>query len=331
MRKLVTIQTIRELNPIENADRIEVAKVLGWAVVVKKGEFKVGDKVIYAEIDSLFPDKPEFEFLRDKGFRIRTMRLRGQVSQGICLPMSILPEGNYEEGDDVTEILGITKYEPPIPACLSGQVKGTFPSFIPKTDKTRVQVLQGKLTKFKGTKCVYSEKLDGTSSTYYYNNGDFGVCSRNMELKESAENTYWQMNEKYNIREKLSNLGRNIALQGEIIGDGIQGNKYKLGRNERRLYLFNMYDINKAEYFGYEEFISIANELGIETVPFIDIDFELIDDIDALVELSKGVSVLNKNIKREGIVIKPYEEINDMGERVSFKAISPDFLIKYGE
>ena len=237
----------------------------------------------------------------------------------------------YEEGDDVTEILGITKYEPPIPACLSGQVKGTFPSFIPKTDETRVQVLQRKLTKFKGTKCVYSEKLDGTSSTYYYNNGDFGVCLRNMELKESAENIYWQMNEKYNIREKLSNLGRNIALQGEIIGDGIQGNKYKLGKNERRLYLFNMYDIDKAEYLGYEEFISIANEFGIETVPFIDIDFELIDDIDALVELSKGVSALNKNTKREGIVIKSYEEINDMGERVSFKAINPDFLIKYGE
>ena len=152
-----------------------------------------------------------------------------------------------------------------------------------------------------------------------------------MELKESAENIYWQMNEKYNIREKLSNLGRNIALQGEIIGDGIQGNKYKLGKNERRLYLFNMYDIDKAEYLGYEEFISIANEFGIETVPFIDIDFELIDDIDALVELSKGVSALNKNTKREGIVIKSYEEINDMGERVSFKAINPDFLIKYGE
>ena len=152
-----------------------------------------------------------------------------------------------------------------------------------------------------------------------------------MELKESAENIYWQMNEKYNIREKLSNLGRNIALQGEIIGDGIQGNKYKLGKNERRLYLFNMYDIDKAEYLGYEEFISLANEFGIETVPFIDIDFELIDDIDALVELSKGVSALNKNTKREGIVIKSYEEINDMGERVSFKAINPDFLIKYGE
>lgn len=159
MRKLVSIQEIKDVKPIENADKIEVVKILGWAVVVKKGEFKVGDKVVYAEIDSLFPEKEEFEFLRDRGFRIRTIRLRGQVSQGICFPIDILPEGEYEIGDDVTEILGVTKYEPPIPACLSGRAKGTFPSFIEKTDETRVQVLQDRLTKFKGVKCVYSEKL----------------------------------------------------------------------------------------------------------------------------------------------------------------------------
>ena len=112
MRKLVSIQEIKDIKPIENADKIEVVKVLGWNVVVKKDEFKIGDKIVYAEIDSLFPEKEEFEFLRDRHFRIRTIRLRGQVSQGICFPMDILPEGNYEIGDDVTKILGVTKYEP---------------------------------------------------------------------------------------------------------------------------------------------------------------------------------------------------------------------------
>ena len=127
MRKLVSIQEIKDIKPIENADKIEVVKVLGWNVVVKKDEFKIGDKIVYAEIDSLFPEKEEFEFLRDRHFRIRTIRLRGQVSQGICFPMDILPEGNYEIGDDVTKILGVTKYEPPIPACLSGQAKRNIP------------------------------------------------------------------------------------------------------------------------------------------------------------------------------------------------------------
>ena len=209
--------------------------------------------------------------------------------------------------------------------------KGTFPSFIEKTDETRVQVLQDRLTKFKGVKCVYSEKLDGASATYYFNNGEFGVCSRSLNLIKDDRNTYWQMVEKYNIENKLRNLGRNIAIQGELIGDGIQSNKYKLGQSERRLYLFNIFDIDKFEYLGYEEFISVVKQLDMKTVPFIDTDFKLIDDIDALIELSKGTSVLNKNVRREGIVIKSYEEINDMGERVSFKAINPDFLIKYKE
>ena len=139
------------------------------------------------------------------------------------------------------------------------------------------------------------------------------------------------MVEKYDIESKLRKLGRNIAIQGELIGDGIQSNKYNLNQSERRLYLFNIFDIDKFEYLGYEEFISIVNQLDMETVPFIDTDFKLIDDIEALIELSKGTSALNKNTRREGIVIKSYEEINDMGERVSFKAINPDFLIKYKE
>lgn len=128
--------------------------------------------------------------------------------------------------------LGVTKYEPSIPACLSGRAKGTFPSFIEKTDETRVQVLQDRLTKFKGVKCVYSEKLDGASATYYFNNGEFGVCSRSLNLIKDDRNTYWQMVEKYNIENKLRNLGRNIAIQGELIGDGIQSNEDKLGKTK---------------------------------------------------------------------------------------------------
>ena len=331
MRKLVTIQEIAEILPIEKADRIETVRVLGWYVVVKKGEFKVGDKVVYAEIDSKFPEKEEFEFLENSNYRVKTVRLRGQVSQGLCLPLDILPEGCYEVGDEVTELLGVTKYEAPIPAELRAKTKGRFPSFLQETEETRVQLLQDRLTKFKGVRTVITEKLDGFSSTFYFNEGEFGVCSRTLDLLEDDKNTYWQMARKYDIESKLRKLGRNIALQGETIGAGIKKNKYGFEDSEKDLRLFNIYDIDKAEYVGFLEFTELARQLEIPTVPVIDDNFVLIDNIDKLVELSRGRSVLNPKVHREGVVIKGFEEVSDGGERLSLKAISPDFLIKYDE
>ena len=151
-RKLATIRTISELRPIEGADKIELAIVDGWQVVVAKDvEHMVGDKVVYCEIDSFLPIRDEFEFLRkssykkmgdQEGFRLKTIKLRGQVSQGLILPISVVPITqfatalNLPEGMDVTEMLGIVKYEPPIPAELAGKVKGGFPSFLSKTDRS---------------------------------------------------------------------------------------------------------------------------------------------------------------------------------------------------
>ncbi|MBP6640991.1 MAG: RNA ligase (ATP), partial [Bacteroidia bacterium] len=229
MRTLASIQRIKDLAPIPGADAIEKATVLGWQLVVKKGEFQIGDLAVYCEIDSLLPDRPEFEFLKARGMRIRTIRLRGEISQGICFPLSVLPAGTeIAEGADVTDILEITKYEPPIPASLAGVMKGGFPSFIPKTDETRVQVLQELLDKFTGTLCYVTEKLDGSSVTYYLKDDEFGVCSRNLELLESDENSLWKVARMLKVEEKLRALGGNHALQGEIVGEGIQGNLYKL-------------------------------------------------------------------------------------------------------
>ena len=168
MRKLASIQTVNALEPILNADAIERMRILGWWVVVKKGEFRPGDKVVYCEIDSLLPERPEFEFLRASsfklaqtdasgatvlpaGFHIKTVKLRRQVSQGICFPLSILPEGaTLDEGADVTEQLGVRKWEPPVPVGMGGRVKGGFPGFLPKTDETRVQVLEPVLERHRG-------------------------------------------------------------------------------------------------------------------------------------------------------------------------------------
>lgn len=232
MRHLASIQRIIALEPIEGADNILKAKVLGWELVTKKDEFAVGDLCIYCEVDSLFPDKPEFEFLKAKSFRIKTIRLRGQISQGICFPLSFLPEDfKIEEGADCTEAMGITKYEPPIPASLVGIMKGGFPSFIPKTDETRVQILQNVLAKYKGEACYVAEKLDGSSATYYIRDGEFGVCSRNLEIEEDNENTFWKVAKELNIEEKLRSLNGNYALQGELVGEGVQYNKMKMKGN----------------------------------------------------------------------------------------------------
>jgi RNA ligase (TIGR02306 family) len=330
MRQLASIQKIRALEPIEGADMILKATVLGWQLVVKKEDFQVGDLCVYCEIDCLMPPKPEFEFLKPRGMRIKTIRLRGQVSQGICLPLSILPEGTpIVEGADVTEILNISKYEPPIPASLAGVMKGNFPSFIPKTDETRVQVLQDLLDKYQGTPCYIAEKLDGSSTTYYWKDGQFGVCSRNLELVESADNSLWKLARQYDMENKLKALGKNYALQGEIIGEGVQANKYKM--HGQIIYFFNVFDIDAHQFLDFQDFKRVIAGLDLKIVPILDSYFELWNDIPKLVKMAAGKSVLHKDTHREGIVIRPLTEKYERQGRVSFKSINPDFLLKYQE
>lgn len=330
MRKLASIQRIKSLEKIEGADAIEKATVLGWQLVVKKGEFSVGDLCVYCEIDSVFPDKPEFAFLQPRGMRIRTIRLRGQISQGICFPVSILPPTVViEEGTEVTEQMGIQKYEPPVPAHLEGVIKGTFPSFIPKTDETRVQVLQDVLDKYVGEKCFVTEKLDGTSVTYYLNNGEFGVCSRNLDLLEDEKNSLWKIARELGIEEKLRTLNFNIALQGEIIGEGVQGNKY--GLRGQTVYFFNAFEIDKYRYLDFEEFVKLINRMEVKHAPVIDDDYKLENDIPSIINKSMFRSTLLDKAWAEGIVIRPLKEKSDAMGRISFKAINPEFLLKYGE
>ena len=371
MRNLASIQRIGDLEPIPGADSIEKVTVLGWQLVVKKNEFKVGELCVYCEIDSVLPERPEFEFLKDRKYRIKTIKLRGQISQGICFPLSILPaDTTIKEGEDVTEILGIKKWEPYqeeqrcasqtgkiryptwMPAWVqrvihnfrfirtyyrkhSGQK--TFPSLIPKTDETRVQVLKPLIEKYKGTKCYITEKLDGSSVTVYQINKKFGVCSRNVDLKRDKNDKFWATVLSHDLENKFKKLfgDINIALQGELVGVGIQGNKYKLYRTD--IYFFNVYFIRKNAFGGMNDLLDICKMLNEKHVPVLDDDYELSGSIPELVELSKGESKLS-NIMREGIVIRPLEEIEDyefgrqlVKGRISFKSVNPEFLIKYGE
>lgn len=330
-RKLATIQIIEDLKPIPDAYLIEVATVKGWKLVVKKGEYKVGDKAIYCEIDSFLPIKEEYEFLRKssykkmgdiEGFRLRTIKLRGQISQGLLLPLanSLAVHESVEVGQDVSESLGIIKYEPPIPAELSGIMKGSFPSFIQKTDEERIQNLSDVYDNFKKSRFYVTEKLDGSSATFYFNNGNFGVCSRNIELLENEGNSFWKLARHLLLEEKMKEGGKNICLQGELVGEGIQGNPYKL--KGQHVKFFNGFDIDEQRALNLDEFLEVSDMFNIDTVPIIAKSYQLPDTIEELLLSADGKSVLNKNTEREGIVVRNH------ARTISFKVISNKFLLK---
>jgi RNA ligase (TIGR02306 family) len=339
-RKLSTIRKIKDIVHIEGADAIELALVDGWQVVVAKNVgHKVGDKVVYCEIDSFLPIKEEFEFLRkssykkmgdQEGFRLKTIKLRGQISQGLILPYNVIPISQFAsahdlpEGMDVSEMLGIVKYEPPVPAQLAGKIKGSFPSFLRKTDEERVQNLEKEYTEwgFSSNHQFYAtEKLDGSSFTCYLKDGVFGVCSRNLDLLETEENTFWQVARSLDLENKLKSLGKNICFQGEMVGSGIQGNHYKM--KEQTVFFYNIYLIDEMEYMGFYDFRQTLMDLELLSVPVLSIPFQFPGDftVSALLKEAEGKSILNPVVEREGLVIR------SLDRTISFKSISNKFLL----
>lgn len=347
-RKLSTIRKIKEIKPIEGADAIELAIVDGWQVVVAKNVgHKAGDLVVYCEIDSFLPIEPEFEFLRkssykkmgdEEGFRLRTIRLRGQISQGLIIPLNdaytlykrSTPnlDMHWFEGLDVTEMLGIVKYEPPIPAQLAGKVKGGFPSFIPKTDEERVQNFSKEYEEWKYQskhQFYVTEKLDGSSATFYVKDGEFGVCSRNLELLETEGNTFWKVARDLDLENKMKSLGRNISCQGELIGEGIQKNRYGIKGHTVRF--FTAFDIDKNQRIPFGEMLEILDSLGLQSVPVLNQEspFLLPESVEEMLNYAEGKSFLNDKEEREGLVVRSMDGI------ISFKAISNKFLLKTEE
>ena len=358
VRQLATIRTISVLRPFPNADRIVVAQVDGWVCVVPKVEFHVGDHIVYIEVDSVLPERPEFEFMRDRKFRVRTIKLRGQVSQGLVFPLTILPPGNYTAGMDVTESLGITKYDPqaqqealllqqpkrsknPLTAFLmrfkwyrklfaKAKRKGGFPNWIVKTDETRIQNMPVlfDIESRRGTDFSVTEKVDGQSVTYYLcrlpkQHYEFGVCSRNIRLGTPDNSSYWTVARKYDIENVLRQLigdKDKIVLQGEICGNGIQGNKYHISGYE--LFVFNL--IFPDHKCSTSEIAQLIEPFGLKTVPIIEENKKLPATIAELVEYSKGLSTVRKGQKREGVVLR------NMKSNISFKVLNPDFLLSEG-
>lgn len=362
-RSLAHIEEIKNIHPINGKDRIVLAEVLGWTVIVQKSDFHLGDKVIYVEIDSVLPEKPEFEFLRSKNFRIKTMKMAGCLSQGICFPLSILPEkgnGEYEVGEDVTDIIGITQYEPDMDddkGVVQKDVKPTkhyphflmrmgwfrklvlpkkqakgFPDFISKTDESRIENCTHYLLDKK--QVVVSEKLDGCSISVFLkripkkhfwqkDKFDFGVCSRNLRLWNDDGSHYWTVAKKYNIKQVLESLIGDydfVAIQGECVGTGIQKNIYHIDGYD--LYVFNL--ICPSGRLGSLEAKKIIEEHGMKFVPIINESYVLPDTIDELRKYVHGNSALYPTL-REGAVIRSLD-----GQR-SFKCVDPEYLLKHNE
>lgn len=338
-RKLASIQYVHHITPIEGADRIECVHILGWQCVANKGQFHVGDSCVYMEVDSFLPICGKFEFLRrssyrnsqllGEGFRLKTQKFRGQISQGLVMPLSILPEGEYELGDDVTEILDIRKWEVEERVTSSGTVIGDFPDGISKTDELRVQSYPDLIKEFKQISGYYiSTKMDGTSVTMYWRNGHFGICGRNYEYADDEKCAMWKYAHEHKIPELLAeNDIPDVAIQGEFCGAGIQKNRLKLVKPE--WYVFTIVDLSTRRRYSLHRMQEFCEKVRLKMVPIEEEkEIFLYDGVEELLERAKGKYPSGMN--KEGIVIRPVEPVYSpiIEGPLSMKVLNNDYLLK---
>ena len=335
-RKLVSIQQIQHIEAIEGADRIVKATVLGWAVVVLKDEFQVGDTCIYMEVDSFLPVTDErFEFLRassyrnndymGEGYRIRTVRLRKQISQGLLLKTELFPEvQGCVIGDDVTALLGVKKYEMPEQNTGFGIATGGFHPYAHKTDELRIQSEPRLLQILKGLPYYISTKMDGASTTISVDGDVVRVFNRNREILDDDSSIVWNFVHKHGIDLKMKALGGDFSIQGEFCGPCIRGNHLKL--KEFQLYLYSVNDA-LGKRGTLDDLMDISKKLELEMVPIDEIGPSFNYTLEELIEMARGRYA--SGIHREGIVIRPLVPFESEGmHALSFKVINNDFLLK---
>ena len=357
MRALTTIQTIDTLSPIPDADKIVVASLvgMGWQIVVGKDEFVEGDKVVFFEIDAAIPSTDErFDFLKDRclrkwmrgqeimdmAYRIKTIKLRGVVSQGLVMPLSKFPElSEFVDGDDVTTFLGvrhfdeITDYWNSVCGKASApNTKGTFPSsWVPKTDETRIQSIMKLFTMYSEMEFEATDKDDGSSLTALYapkirEEDPFFLCSRNNELKFSEDSSWWLPIIDLKVREKMyefyERTGRQIALQGEIVGPGYNKNRDQLKEIHWRI--FKIWDIDDQKFLLPQERYDICKEFELEHVKVLKFGWKVFEDLDTLEKMLVFVEGKTDNgFEKEGVVFKSMSD-----STISFKCINNKYLLK---
>ena len=355
MRKLASIRVIDDVLPVENADRLEQVAIGGWRVVVAKGEFHKGDRVVYFEIDAALPaDDARYEFLKERCLRkwmcggrlvcevirIKSIKLRGVISQGLVMPLAAFPEiTDTEAGTDVTESLNVKHYDELADeycrftgsARIASNAKGNFPThLVPKTDEERLQNLTEYFDgRFKDTFFEVTEKFDGSSATYIYApnarpDDPFFVCSRNLELKEELGNLYWDISYKYDILNALKSLwakhGYDIAIQGEIVGPGVNGNRDLY--YEHKFYVFRIYNITEGKWLRPIDRKAICTSWGIPHVKVFGTlqIFKTLNTMEAFLSMVEGKT--DRGNEREGMVFKSVDG------SVSFKVINNKYLLK---
>lgn len=364
-RKLASIVTIATCDPIPDTERLSVTTMVGkgWQVVTGRDEYMPGQKAVYFEIDSYLPaEDPRYEFLKERclrkfmsksgqllkeGLRIKTIKLRGVISQGLLMPV----EGNYPElvgmpdGEDVTEILHVEHYDeveealrPATGNPVAAEALGKFPTdFIPRTDEERIQNLTEWFEKMTTRRFEVTEKNDGSSVTVFLSptvdeENPFGVCSRNLRLKpvmnDGSVPVPWQVAEKLGLREKLAKanekLHTELAFQGELVGPGINGNRDLY--TEYEWHVFKVWDIKNRRFLvpGHAE--DLCKDLEIPYVPVIARDMQVFNEIHTVADMLKfAEGKTARGHEREGLVFKSSDPELPF---ISFKAVSNAYLLK---
>jgi RNA ligase (TIGR02306 family) len=268
---IATIERVTALSDHHNAEKLCVASVLGWNVVCKKSECKVGDLVVYVNIDSIVEPHPYLKFLESKSYRIKPCKIRGVVSQGLLIPLSDLKhftesEIEFFEGQDVSQIIKAKHFEKQVPSRILGQHKALFPDFLIKTDEDNLRNYPKALNEIANHEIYISQKLDGCSATYYVKNGNFGVCSRSVELRPD-ETPFWAIVKKHDLAYKMQSVGIDFAIQGELYGPNIQNNP--TGTKQISFSAFNLYLINEKTYSSLDELYKMCEQLEIPVVKVI--------------------------------------------------------------
>lgn len=367
-RALCTVARVKSINPIEGADKIVVAQVNGWQCVISKEEnVREGDLALYYSIDSI-PDleDPNCALVKKRGGRIKTMKLRGIISQGLLAPLSWMESRGYDiselnEGDDVTEQMGVTKFvhedeaDQYFHSDHSGKgsnedvshedennqyfrsdynpyksnkevIRVDFPDHTPKTKEHRLQDNPKFLDYIAERNIIITRKEDGSSATYSYNAGTFQVSGRNFNWLAATPvcKNYYLIAHKYNIEDKMKSLNRNLSIQGELLGPKINANRLRLDEVQFRVY--NIWDIDDTRYLHWCEVEDLCTQLELPTVPvvFRGPASELELTVPAFLRIAEEQKYA-KNVLGEGIVVKT----DDGTRRLSFKVISNKYLLKH--
>ena len=351
MAKLATIEKIHSIQPHPNTDvtKLEIGLIKGWPVVIPKGQYQNNDLVVFIQIDSIVPfTNPYFSFMERQKFRIWNARFKGAPSQGLVCPLSILPLGKsaftddgkgnaievqmqWELGDDVTDILGVTKYEKGLDSSICGDAKGEFPrQYVSITDEDNLLNYPEIFDEIKGVKCYLTVKADGSSMTTIYDKelNEVKVCSRRLEQKEGTG--FWNIANKYDLPNKLKLLGKAIAIQGEACGGKIQGNP--MGLTEQAMFVFNVKQHDTGMWYGYEDIKKTCDELGLQMVTLVMEPF-IFDDtwnIARLQEIANNVIYMGadgKPRKAEGIVLRTYvpQFSPSLGKSFSVKILNQEY------